>query len=216
MNRLATKLVTLIIMGLIQVAGFSIVCYGESGAPLERGTQESPDFTYSHTSSGDTFWMIVKVIFFLLLIIGLFLLIIKLVAQKNKIILGRSLRSLGGLPLGQNKSIQVVEIGRSLYIVGVGENVQLLEKIDNEEEVAYINELLTSNHALNGAGFESVSGWLKQLVKKKDINEETDITVTDSFRQVFQHKMQQLSDRKKMMDELRMDENNTDRLNDKP
>ncbi|OXM84764.1 flagellar protein [Paenibacillus rigui] len=201
-------------MGMVQIAGFSLVCYGEPGAPLERGGQQSPDFTYANTSSADTFWMIVKVIFFLLLIIGLFFLIIKLLSQKNKILLGRSLRSLGGLPLGQNKSIQVVEIGRSLYIVGVGENVQLLDKIDDEEEIAYITELLNSNHSFNGAGFESVSGWLKQLVKKKDVSEEADIT--DSFQQVFQHKMQHLSDRKKLMDELQSEQNNTDRLNDKP
>jgi len=214
LKRLATRLTSLLVMGMLQIAGFSIVCYGEPGSPLEESTKETADLPYANASSGDTFWMILKVIFFLLLIIGLFLLIIKVLAQKNKWSSGRSLRSLGGLPLGQNKSIQVVEIGRSLYIVGVGENIQLLEKIDNEEEVAYLAEMLASNHSLNGAGFQTVGGWLKQLLKKKDEPEETDIT--DSFQQVFQHKMQQLSDRKKMMDELQMDENNTDRLNDKP
>ena len=48
---------------------------------------------------------------------------------------GNSIRSLGGVPLGQNKSIQIVEIGHSLFVVGVGENIQLLDKIIDADEV---------------------------------------------------------------------------------
>ena len=66
------------------------------------------------------------------------------VAKKNKgTMFGNSIRSLGGVPLGQNKSIQIVEIGHSLFVVGVGENIQLLDKIIDADEVAYISELLT-------------------------------------------------------------------------
>jgi flagellar protein FliO/FliZ len=111
--------------------------------------------------------MVVQVIFFLILIIGLFFVIIKFIAKKNKYLFGRSLRSLGGVPLGQNKSLQVIEIGRSLYIVGVGDNVQLIEKIDDAEEVAYLTEMLSTSGSAT-VNFESVSGWLGKLRKKRD------------------------------------------------
>ncbi|WP_249862813.1 flagellar biosynthetic protein FliO [Paenibacillus konkukensis] len=200
-------------MGMLQVAGFSMICYGEPGASSDQTPAVSPDFAYPGADTSSTAWMIFKVIFFLIVIIGIFFVIIKFVSQKNKILFGRSLRSLGGVPLGPNKSIQVVEIGKSLYIVGVGDNVQLLEKIEDEEEAAYITEMLTSS-AMNAPAFETLSGWLGKLGKKRDQTEEADITA--SFQEVFHHKMQHLSDRKKRVDELLSDDNNKDRLNDKP
>ncbi|MEK3722175.1 flagellar biosynthetic protein FliO [Paenibacillus sp. FSL H8-0034] len=159
--------------------------------------------------------MIIKVIFFLILIIGLFFIIIKFLSQKNKFLFGRSMRSLGGVPLGPNKSIQVVEIGRSLYIVGVGENVQLLEKIEDEDEVSYISEMLNSSNAKTAASFETLTGWVSRLRKKQSIIEESDEEVTASFQQIFHNKMHHLSDRKKMVEDLLMDDKNKDRLNDK-
>lgn len=200
---------------MIQLAGFSMVCYGESGAPSERPMNESPDLTYPGLDTASTFWMVTKVIFFLIVIIGIFFAIIKFLSQKNKLLFGRSLRSLGGVPLGQNKSIQVVEIGRSLYIVGVGDNVQLLEKIEDEEEVAYLTDMLTTS-TLSGPNLETLSGWWSKLLKKEGRNENDESDITASFQQVFHKKMQHLSDRKKIVDEVWTDENNKDRLNDKP
>ena len=213
MNRLLTGFTSFIIMGIIQLAGFSSFCYGEPGTPSEPLSKDTPDFAYPGTDTASTLWMVVKVVFFLIVIIGIFFVIVKFLSQKNKTLFGRSLRSLGGVPLGQNKSIQVVEIGHSLYIVGVGDNVQLIEKIDDEEEVAYITSMLT-NHAISTPNFESLSGWWNKLRNKQEPSEGEDITA--SFQQVFHDKMQHLSDRKKRVDELLMDDNNKDRLNDKP
>lgn len=215
MKRLVTRLCSLLFVGFVQLAGFSILCYGESGAPSDKLPQDSAGLSYPGVSTADTMWMVVKVIFFLILIIGLFFVIIKFLAKKNKFLFGRALRSLGGVPLGPNKSIQVVEIGRSLYIVGVGDNVQLMEKIDDAEEVAYITEMLTMNHS-STVNFETFSGWLSKLRKKQDDTIEIeDSDITASFQQVFHNKMQHLSDRKKMVEDLWMDDNNKDRLNDK-
>lgn len=189
---------------------------GEAGASSNQQPNSTPEFTYTGVSTSESIWMVVQVIFFLIIIIGLFFLIIKFLSQKNKILFGRSLRSLGGVPLGPNKSIQVVEIGRSLYIVGVGDNVQLLEKIDNEEEVAHISDMLTSSNSIGAASFETFSGWLSKLRKKQYVVEEpeTDTTVA-SFQEIFHNKMHHLSDRKKMVEEILMDDKNKDRLNDK-
>ena len=48
----------------------------------------------------------------------------------------RALRSLGGIPLGQNKSLQVVELSGRVYVVGVGDSITLLDKIDDPEASA--------------------------------------------------------------------------------
>ncbi|WP_230876011.1 flagellar biosynthetic protein FliO [Paenibacillus validus] len=211
MKRLATKtLLAVLVLWMQTAAWLAAVCFGETGTDAPGSSPfDSPDNIYS---AGDTLGMIVKVIFFLILIIVIFFVIMKIIAQKNKYFTGRSIRSLGGLPLGQNKSIQVVEIGKSLYIVGVGENIQLLEKIEDEAEVALIRDMMTAGPAMTAPAFESFGGWLKKLRQKPEVEEELDIEAT-SFQHVFQTKM---TDRKKMMGELLQQDNNSDRLNDKP
>jgi flagellar protein FliO/FliZ len=162
----------------------------------------------------DSVKMVSEVIFFLILIIALFLFLIKFVAKRNKYsIFGRSVRSIGGVPLGQNKSIQIVEIGHSLFVVGVGENIQLLEKIQDPDEVAYVVELLTVSQSDNSS-FMTLGKWISNLRRKnKEIDEEVEIT--SSFQQVFHDKLQQVTSRNKHVEEWLSDQKQIDRSNDK-
>ncbi len=72
--------------------------------------------------------------------------------------------------------------------------------------------MMTAGPAMTEPAFESFGGWLKKLRQKPEVEEELDIEAT-SFQHVFQTKM---TDRKKMMEELLQQDNNSDRLNDKP
>ncbi|UUZ97288.1 flagellar biosynthetic protein FliO [Paenibacillus sp. P25] len=138
----------------------------------------------------------------------------KFIAKKNRMLPGRSIRSLGGVALGPNKSIQVVEIGKSLYVVGVGQEVQLLEKIDNEADVAYLTEMMTSGPAVPGAGFETIGGLIRKL-RSKSQPEEEEMELSASFQEVFHNKMQHMTDRKKRLEDMLLEDNKQDRLNDK-
>ncbi|WP_072328936.1 MULTISPECIES: flagellar biosynthetic protein FliO [unclassified Paenibacillus] len=209
MKKFATKTMLAVFAAWIQTVVFAAVCYGEAGTK-EPGSSpfDSPDSLYS---SGDTFGMVVKVIFFLIVIIVIFFVIMKIISQKSKILSGRSIRSLGGLPLGPNKSIQVVEIGRSLYIIGVGDNVQLLEKIADEQEVAIITESMAAGTAFSGPTLQSVGEWLKNRRQKPEMEEELD-SANPSFQHVFQNKM---TERKRLMEELLQKEPDSDGLKDK-
>ncbi|MFD2878761.1 flagellar biosynthetic protein FliO [Paenibacillus rhizoplanae] len=51
---------------------------------------------------------------------------------------GRSIRTLGALGLGPNKSIQIIELGSSLYLIGVGDDISMMDKITDPAEVALI------------------------------------------------------------------------------
>lgn len=216
MKRLASKLAAAFLLVSLQTAVFAAVCLGaiedrSSNAPALGDLTEKP---FTEVSSGDTFLAIVKVIFFLIVIIGLFYFIMKVINSKKNIFFGRAIRSLGGVPLGQNKSIQVVEIGNHLYIVGVGDNVQLLEKIEDELEVAQIVEAFTASQQIGSTSFETISGLLQKLRNKQAVQEEeTDETL--SFQQVFHSKMQRVSDRKKLAEEMLTQDQYTERLNDK-
>lgn len=52
----------------------------------------------------------------------------------------QTMQNLGGVPLGQNKSVQLVKVGDRLLVVGVGESIQLLKEIENEEEKEHLLE----------------------------------------------------------------------------
>jgi flagellar protein FliO/FliZ len=197
----------------IAISSF-IFLFSVSSVSLAAQTDKPKDPGLAITGTFDTIKMIGQVMFFLILIIALFFVLIKFLAKKNQFSpFGRSIRSLGGVPLGTNKSIQIVEIGHSLFVVGVGENIQMLEKIDDPEEVAYVTELLTSAKS-DQANFLSVGKWIEKLRgSKREIEEEVDIT--SSFQQVFHDKLQRVTTRNKNVEEWLSDQKQKDRLNDK-
>ncbi|MFM9327102.1 flagellar biosynthetic protein FliO [Paenibacillus mesotrionivorans] len=166
-------------------------------------------------SSLSVFWMILKVILFLVVIIGIFLVIMKTVSQKGKLFRAdRSLRTIGGVGLGQNKSVQLVQIGNALYVLGVGEEVGLVDKITDEAEIRYILDNLHASPAAGTGTFSSVGGWLKGFDKNRPSSEELD--VTPSFQAVFQEKMMKMANRQKKVEELITEDrqNPHDRLDD--
>ena len=64
---------------------------------------------------------------------------------------GRSIRTLGAVGMGPNKSLQLVEIG-AIYVIGVGEDVRLVDKISDPAEVALIQVAFEQDSGIhNGA-----------------------------------------------------------------
>ncbi|RAV03523.1 flagellar biosynthetic protein FliO [Paenibacillus sp. YN15] len=184
-------------------AGISYAQEGDGLPELQNG------------SSLSVFWMILKVILFLVVIIGIFLVIMKTVSQKGRLFRAeRSLRTIGGIGLGQNKSVQLVQIGRTLYVLGVGEEVGLVDKIEDEEEIQFILDNLHSGSAANTGAASTVGSWLRRFGRNAPSSEELD--VTPSFQAVFQEKMLNMANRQKKVEELITEDrqNPHDRLDD--
>ena len=162
---------------------------------------------------GTSIKMVGYVIFCLILIISLFFIIIKVVAKKNNLMMsGRSVKLIGGVSIGQHKTIQVVEVGHTLYILGVGDNVQLISKIENAEEIEFIVEHMHFRGNKDFPTFQSLGRWFKGLKGQPPMEEEE---LSNSFQQIFQEKMERISNRKQRVDEMFHNDNESDRLNDK-
>ncbi|WP_442600935.1 flagellar biosynthetic protein FliO [Paenibacillus sp. KN14-4R] len=203
MKRLTAKLHILTPIVAAFFVSFSAVAYANEGQ-TDGG---------KYNSGLDNFVMLLKVIGVLLLMLALFYVTIKLLSKKNRLTRsGRSVRSMGGVPLGPNKSIQIVELGHFLYIVGVGNDIRVLDKIEDPEEIAYITEVLAERTA--SPQFPSVAQWLQKLQKKKeDPPIEEDLTA--SFQQVLVEKMQHTQSRNKRVEQiLQQKQTDADRLND--
>lgn len=94
-----------------------------------------------NTSSqvGITIWDFVKMIAATLFVVGLLYFLLRFINKRSKSFKSTMLvENLGGATLGANRSVQIVKIGNQLFIVGVGDNIQLLKEIDNDEERAQI------------------------------------------------------------------------------
>jgi flagellar protein FliO/FliZ len=143
-----------------------------------------------------------QVLFALILIIGIFYVIIKFLSQKNRFVLfGRAMRNHGGVTVGQGKSLQLIELGHSLYLVGTGDNVQLLDKIEDPDEIAYI---LSTMHSVPPAGKARawLDNWLTRIKVRKQEQQEELIDETSEFQDLFLQKMQQVTGRKTIIEEI--------------
>ncbi|WP_373896027.1 flagellar biosynthetic protein FliO [Virgibacillus sp. CBA3643] len=105
---------------------------------LEPTSSNETDTNQDESMPGDEnneslLFNLVKMFFALLLVLALIYLLIKFLGKRNKLFHQvKALENLGGISVGQHKSIQLVRIGTKVYLIGVGENVEMLQEITDE------------------------------------------------------------------------------------
>nr|WP_156289075.1 flagellar biosynthetic protein FliO [Oceanobacillus salinisoli] len=148
-------------------------------------------------NNGSLFFDLIKMFFALLLVLALIYIVLKLLNKKNKISQQvKGLENLGGISLGQNKSIQIVRVGPKIYLIGVGENVELLQEItDNDLK----NELINNMNQQSDALTNSILGpFMKNEAKSVNNNKD--------FKKLFSTELDRLKqNREKMIDKQKED-----------
>jgi flagellar protein FliO/FliZ len=95
-----------------------------------------------------------------LLILFLLFIVLKYLSKKTKSYAGGGpFHALGGHSLGNNRSLQMLMIGDTLYIVGVGEDVNLIRTIPPGEEQRRLLEAVAEKP------IDTVTKWGSQLKK---------------------------------------------------
>ncbi|MDC3416383.1 flagellar biosynthetic protein FliO [Aquibacillus salsiterrae] len=136
---------------------------------------------------------LIKLVAALGFVLGLIYLLLKFLNQKNKLVQqNRTLENLGGISLGTNKSLQVVKIGSRLYVIGVGDNVELLSEITDEETIQQLLGRDEPNDRTASSLFRSLL--MKQNGKANKTKEQT-----NSFSTVFKSEMDRLVDGRKKL-----------------
>ncbi|MFD1850370.1 flagellar biosynthetic protein FliO [Oceanobacillus bengalensis] len=141
------------------------------------------DTVVEQVSSSDSLaFNIVRMIFALLLVLALIFVISKLLGRKNKLFNQvKAMENLGGINVGTNKSIQIVRIGTKLYLIGVGENVELLQEITEKE---LIDQLMMDNSS------ESQDSILSMFKPKTD--GDTNRNSNTDFKKLFSKELTKL------------------------
>lgn len=147
-----------------------------------------------------TAWDVVKLIFATLFVLALIYALLRFMNKRSRWLAKRGLvEHLGGAHVGTNRSVQLVKIGKRIFIVGVGDSVQLLKEIEDEKE---INELLAMhNESLQKMlePNELLLSWLNRLTKNNAKEEKQ----TTSFQTLFAKQMQELTkERQKLLKQI--------------
>jgi flagellar protein FliO/FliZ len=175
---------------------------------------EQVTFSGADNLAGSLVWVIIS----LAIVIVLIIFVIKWLSRRSQRWgTNRSLRSLGGLALGQNNSLQVIEIAGRIYIVGIGENITLIDKIEDSKEVhAVIAALERQQEAAWNK--DLLSQWLVKL-KNRNTQSEPEPSneqwnKTDSFQQMLHSKLSEQAERKQQLEDLLYDSKSNERLMD--
>ncbi|KYG35046.1 flagellar biosynthetic protein FliO [Alkalihalobacillus trypoxylicola] len=121
------------------------------------------------------------------------------------------MQNIGGVPLGSNRSIQLVRIGDRLFIVGVGDSIQLLKEIENEDEVEQI--LKQHESQLENGVDQTVQtgfGWLKKKLQKGNEENLNNDKTSDrnQFKQLLNNQLTQITSSQNELHEKVKERNN--------
>ena len=148
-------------------------CVGDKkDEACKEDTKAAVDDNEESTAVGVSAWEYVKIIFALIFVVALLYGVLRFLNSRNmKYQHSKMMQNLGGISLGAQKSVQIVKIGNSLYLVGVGDNVNMLKEItdDNEKEtlIALYNEKQVQ--PIQGT---PILGLLKKLQKRQPVDHE--------------------------------------------
>ncbi|MEQ6387838.1 flagellar biosynthetic protein FliO [Bacillaceae bacterium S4-13-58] len=137
-------------------------------------------------SSPSLAWTLVKMVFSLFFVLALIYFLLRFINKRNRMFSRvKTLENLGGLSLGTNRSIQIVRIANRYYVVGVGDNVDLLTEITDEDTIAEINQ---NQYDLQNQGF---------IPSLKKTNVENKSTI--QFQQLFSNELKGMKNGRQTM-----------------
>lgn len=145
-----------------------------------------------------TIWDFVKMIFALIFVLFLIYIALRFINKKNKWFdNGRSVENIGGTNLGNNKSLQLVKVGNSILVVGVGDSINLLKEITDEKEAGLLIEAYKNKSETAPLTTDKFKDLIKKLPTSKNAIK------TNQFSSLLKEQIGQLSqERKKKISEL--------------
>lgn len=152
----------------------------------------------------------IKTLFALVFVLGILFGLLKFVNRKNRLYdKNRLMKNMGGISLGQHKSIQLVVIGESYYLIGVGDDIRLLKEITDPDEIDKLVEYY------EGDSSDITNGMLNRILAKVTGKSKSASNVTSEespgFGNIFQSRLEEMKEeRKRHISRLTEKENNRD------
>lgn len=144
------------------------------------------------SAAGDvSAWEYIKMVLALIFVVALFYGLMKFLNKRNLTFQrNQMVQNLGGLSLGAQKSVQLLQIGKKIYLVGVGEDVQLIREITDPQEVEELIALYNEKQE-----FAATSPYIAEVIskfKRKNKQNSSTSTQQDSFGELFEKKISEI------------------------
>ena len=156
----------LIFVVLIQVSPISYAMIDNeyfNNSPSNVDSETDADTVNSDSASVSVgIWEYIKVLLALVFVIGILIFVLRFLNKRNRKYQQNSMiRNIGGHSVGSQKSVQLLHIGNRIYIVGVGEDVQLLQVISDSQEIEQMMALYNEKY-----GNTSTTPYVAELFAK--------------------------------------------------
>ena len=156
--------------------------------------EETPDTTETTepVSAGVsvTAWDYIKMVLALLFVIALLYGVLRFVNSRNKTFQTNQLiQNLGGVGVGQGKSLQLMQVGNSIFLVGIGEDITLLKEITNPVEIENLTKIYEAK-----IDIEKSIPYIFEIVgrlKDKGTSQKKE-SKQPSFKETFQKRLQDI------------------------
>lgn len=172
---------------------------GDEQPDGQTGEEEQEEIVEnSVTEDTSLVGIIGKLIFYTILILVMIYGLIKFLAlRQQKMQPNQAVKLIGGTPLGNNKSLQLVKVGDKVLLIGVGDQVSLIKEISDEDEINSIEKNLEQQPTLLK---NSLSTFIKDKISRR--TETKTMTSTSGFEHLFS---QSLNKQKAKQDKLKLD-----------
>lgn len=165
----------------------------DSKKESEVNIEETPETTEETVSVGVsvTAWDYVKMIFALLFVIALLYGLLRFVNSRNKTFQTNQLiNNLGGVGVGQGKSLQLMQVGNSIFLVGIGEDITLLKEITDPAEIENLTKIYEEKVDI-GKSIPYISELIGRF-REKGTSKTKSEDKKPSFDETFQKRLQEI------------------------
>jgi flagellar protein FliO/FliZ len=131
----------------------------------------------------------IKIFFSLAIVLALLIMVMKFLNRKNAKYQNNTLvRNIGGISVGAQKSVQLVHIADRVFVVGVGDEVNLLKEIENPDEVKQLLAIFDERQ-----GISSTTPYIADLLNKfKQNKTKNKIEETQDFQSMFNERISEI------------------------
>ena len=155
---------------------------GTSGQALNGGNTDThvpgqgfadEDFG-PQVEEGSAIWEIIKVILVLGLFVGGFYFFYKFISQKVGLNISgqEAIKTLSMVPVGPNKTIQIIDVAGKVFLIGVADNsINMLTEIREKDDIDRIRLLSSRSTPVQGKNFQEFvadqMGWIIDKINEK-------------------------------------------------
>ncbi|OLO40904.1 hypothetical protein BTR23_05375 [Alkalihalophilus pseudofirmus] len=147
-------------------------------APIETEPVPTENAPFADTAdtpfeSGTSFFMLfLQMIAALVVVIALIYIMLRFVSKRTRSFRDhQTMQSIGGVPLGTNRSLQMIKLGDRILVVGVGESIQLIKEIEDKDEIKKILAQQEFEFDRIEQPLNRASTWINQILSKKGQND---------------------------------------------